>query len=90
MRLGKLGEQFVLKSPVAFEKIQFVSYEVADNTEYYAKRKVNNAEMYLIYYDIKQNDEFIRQNYYWGVNVQTGATYKVTEENGVFTPEEYK
>lgn len=44
MRLGKLGEQFVLKSPVAFEKIQFVSYEVADNTEYYAKRKVRDDE----------------------------------------------
>ena len=44
MRLGKLGEQFVLKSPAAFEKIQFVSYEVADNTEYYAKRKVRDDE----------------------------------------------
>lgn len=39
MRLGKLGEQFVLKNPAAFDKIRFVSYEIADNTEYYAKRK---------------------------------------------------
>lgn len=44
MRLGKLGEQFVLKSPLAFEKIQFVSYEMADNTEYYAKRKGRDDE----------------------------------------------
>ena len=44
MRLGKLGEQFVLKSPAAFEKIQFVSYEVADNTKYYAKRKARDDE----------------------------------------------
>ena len=44
MRLGKLGEQFVLKSPAAFEKIQFVSYEIADNTEYYAKRKARDDE----------------------------------------------
>lgn len=44
MRLGKLGEQFVLKSPAAFEKIRFVSYEIADNTEYYAKRKARDAE----------------------------------------------
>ena len=44
MRLGKLGEQFVLKSPVAFEKIQFISYEIADNTEYYAKRKARDDE----------------------------------------------
>ena len=44
MRLGKLGEQFVLKSPAAFEKLQFVSYEVADNTQYYAKRKARDDE----------------------------------------------
>ena len=44
MRLGKLGEQFVLKSPAAFEKLQFVSYEVADNTKYYAKRKARDDE----------------------------------------------
>lgn len=44
MRLGKLGEQFVLKSPAALEKIQFVSYEMADNTEYYAKRKTRDDE----------------------------------------------
>ena len=44
MRLGKLGEQFVLKSPTAFEKIQFVSYEIADNTVYYAKRKARDDE----------------------------------------------
>lgn len=42
MKLGKLGEQFVLKSPKAFEKIRFVSYETADNTIYYAKRKVRD------------------------------------------------
>ncbi len=44
MRLGKFGEQFVLKSPAAFERIQFISYEVADNTVYYAKRKVRDDE----------------------------------------------
>ena len=44
MGLGKLGEQFVLKSPTAFEKIRFVSYEIADNTVYYAKRKVRDDE----------------------------------------------
>ena len=42
MRLGKLGEQFTLKSPAAFKKIQFVSYEIADNTVYYAKRKARD------------------------------------------------
>ena len=44
MRLGKLGEQFVLKSPAAFEQIRFISYELADNTVYYAKRKARDDE----------------------------------------------
>ncbi len=49
MRLGKLGEQFVLKSPAAFEKIQFVSYEIADNTKYYAKRKARDDEARAVF-----------------------------------------
>ena len=44
MRLGKLGEQFVLKSPAAFERIKFTDYEIADNTVYYAKRKSRDDE----------------------------------------------
>ena len=36
MRLGKLGEQIVLKSPAAFDAIRFISCEGVDNTEYYA------------------------------------------------------
>ena len=42
MRLGKLGEQVVLKSQKAFDEIKFVSYEVCDNTIYYAKRKARD------------------------------------------------
>ena len=44
MRLGKLGEQFVLKSPKAFESTKFVSYKSADNTVDYARRKVRDDE----------------------------------------------
>ena len=44
MRLGKLGEQVVLKSKKAFDEIMFVSYEVCDNTIYYAKRKARDDE----------------------------------------------
>lgn len=42
MKLGKLGEQFVLKSREAFEVIQFVSYVASDNTIYYARRKARD------------------------------------------------
>lgn len=44
MRLGKLGEQFVLKSEKAFAAIRFVDYVRADNSVYYAKRKVRDSE----------------------------------------------
>jgi len=44
IRLGKPGEQIVLKSKKAFDEIKFVSYEVCDNTIYYAKRKARDNE----------------------------------------------
>ena len=44
MRLGKLGEQIVLKSPKAFEHIKFISYEVADNQIYYMRRKKRDID----------------------------------------------
>lgn len=39
MRLGRLGEQIVLKSRRAFESIRFVDYEAADSSVYYPIRK---------------------------------------------------
>lgn len=44
MRLGKLGEQYVLKSGKAFGQIKFKSFELADNTIYYARRKKRDDE----------------------------------------------
>ena len=38
MQLGKLGEQIVLKSPLAFEKIQYVKSEPVDMQAYYIKK----------------------------------------------------
>ena len=42
MKLGKLGEQIVLKSEDAFDAIKFIKYEIADSGEYYIKRKQRN------------------------------------------------
>lgn len=42
MKLGKLGEQFVLKSEKAFKAIKFLDYSVADNSVYYQKRKARD------------------------------------------------
>ncbi|MCD8180369.1 MAG: DUF3990 domain-containing protein [Firmicutes bacterium] len=42
MKLGKLGEQIVLKTEKAFASLKFKKYEIADSGEYYAKRKKRN------------------------------------------------
>lgn len=39
MKLGKLGEQIVLKSEKAFSRIEFKNYEIADGKKYYALRQ---------------------------------------------------
>ncbi|WP_278567608.1 DUF3990 domain-containing protein [Amedibacillus dolichus] len=44
MRLGKLGEQYVLKSEKAFKQLVFKSAELADNTIYYARRKTRDDD----------------------------------------------
>lgn len=57
MRLGKLGEQFVLKSQEAFEAIQFVSYVAADNTIYYARRKArDDAARAAFFAELERDD----------------------------------
>lgn len=44
MKLGKLGEQIVLKSEWAFSNIRFSGFEVADHNTYYPKRKARSDE----------------------------------------------
>ena len=57
MRLGKLGVQFVLKSPAAFEKLRFLTYEIADNTVYYAKRKARDEEARAAFFEELERDD---------------------------------
>lgn len=52
MHLGKLGQQFVLKSRRAFERIRFTGYETADCGEWYAKKM--------------QRDKSARREYFQG------------------------
>ena len=40
MKLGRLGEQFVLKSKKAFSAITYTGYEIAEGTKYCALRKI--------------------------------------------------
>ncbi len=44
MKLGKLGEQIVLKSRKAFAALHFVGYEQTDNQIYYAKRMTRDSQ----------------------------------------------
>jgi len=39
MKLGALGEQYVLKSPKAFDSIKYTGYTAADSSSYYPRRK---------------------------------------------------
>lgn len=57
MRLGKLGEQYVLKSEKSFERIEFIVSESADNTIYYARRKKRDDEARNAFFEeLEKND----------------------------------
>lgn len=49
MRLGKLGEQIVIKSKYAFSKLHFEGYNNAEKDKYYDKRCDRNKEADRIY-----------------------------------------
>lgn len=49
MRLGNLGEQFVIKSQKAFDEIKFISYAPVNHKEYYPKRKSRDEEARAAY-----------------------------------------
>lgn len=57
MRLGKLGEQYVLKSEKAFEQIKFITSELADNTIYYARRKMRDEEARNAFFEELEKDD---------------------------------
>lgn len=55
MHLGKLGQQFVLKSRKAFELIQFQHYEIADSREWYDKKMLRDKTARRDYFDVERN-----------------------------------
>lgn len=55
MHLGQLGQQFVLKSKVAFERIQFIGHEIALPEEWYAKRMLRDRTARREYFDVERN-----------------------------------
>ena len=62
MQLGTLGEQVVLLSPKAFEKIEFVEYEIADYREYYYKRALRDKNARMEYQKQKKDLLALRED----------------------------
>ena len=56
MKLGKLGEQIVLKSRFAFSRIQFEGYDVAEKEEFYVLRKSRDDEANQLYLDMLEEE----------------------------------
>lgn len=55
MHLGKLGQQFVLKSKLAFERIQFQGYEEAAYEEWYTQKMLRDKAARRQYFDTERN-----------------------------------
>lgn len=55
MHLGKLGQQFVLKSKKAFEQIHYIGYAVAKNEEWYTKKMLRDKTARRQYFDVERN-----------------------------------
>ena len=56
MRLGKLGEQVVLKSQLAFSKIKYEGFEAAEKDLFYSRRKSRNEKANQTYLNILEEE----------------------------------
>lgn len=56
MRLGKLGEQIVIKSKFAFSKIRFEGFEVAEKNSYYVLSKARDDDANQTYLHILEEE----------------------------------
>ena len=55
MHLGKLGEQFVIKSERAFKELEFLGYEKAERNQWYAKKALRDQNARRQYFDVERN-----------------------------------
>ena len=56
MKLGKLGEQIVLKSQFAFSRIRFEGFDVAEKEEFYVLRKARDDEASRLYLELLEEE----------------------------------
>lgn len=57
MKLGKLGEQIVIKSKYAFSNIHFDGFEIAETEIYYVLRKARDDEANQLYLNMLTEDD---------------------------------
>lgn len=55
MKLGKLGQQFVLKSQRGFDQLTYIGYEVAKREDWYAKKVLRDRTARRDYFDHEKN-----------------------------------
>lgn len=55
MYLGKLGQQFVLKSKEAFDRVKFTGYETAEYDIWYQKKMLRDKTARREYFDAERN-----------------------------------
>jgi len=55
MLLGKLGQQFVLKSKAAFDEVRFAGYEIAESSEWFARKESRDKSARREYFDVERN-----------------------------------
>ena len=63
MRLGKLGEQIVLKSKEAFNHIHFISAEPCDAETYYEKKSIRDRDARRAYRSTKRTTDALNGLY---------------------------
>ena len=56
MRLGKLGEQIVIKSKFAFSRLKYEGFDVAEKEEYYVLRKARDDEANKTYLEMLEEE----------------------------------
>ena len=56
MKLGKLGEQIVIKSQFAFSRLKFEGFEVAEKEEFYVLRKSRDDEANRLYFEMLEEE----------------------------------
>ena len=56
MRLGKLGEQIVIKSKFAFDRLHFEGFDLAEKETYHVLRKARDDEANRLYFELLEEE----------------------------------